>query len=87
MLKKIAYPKLDDSSYLTSDFAYDGTNRLLSVNNIKGTQVLSSYAYSYDENGNITSQTNAEGTTSYTCDPLDRLSTIQYPGRNRPIFV
>ncbi|RED54736.1 RHS repeat domain-containing protein [Cohnella lupini] len=80
MLKQITYPKLQDGSYLTSEFVYDGVNRLQSVTNKKGIQVLSTYSYTYDENGNIDSQTNAGGTTTYTYDPLDRLSTVQYPG-------
>jgi len=82
MLYKITYPKLDDinGSYLTSEFEYDDVNRLLSVINKKESQILSSYSYTYDENGNILSQTNAGGTTSYTYDLLDRLETIQYPG-------
>jgi len=82
MLYKITYPKLDDidGSYLTSEFEYDDVNRLLSVINKKESLVLSSYSYTYDENGNILSQTNADGTTSYTYDLLDRLETIQYPG-------
>ncbi|XID93326.1 RHS repeat domain-containing protein [Paenibacillaceae bacterium WGS1546] len=80
MLKRITYPKLIDGSHLTSEFVYDGVNRLLSVNNKKGTQLLSSYSYSHDANGNIISQTSAAGTTNYTYDSLDRLSTIQYPG-------
>jgi len=81
MLKKITYPKLDDTngSYLTSEFEYDGLNRLLSVINKKASQVLSFYSYTYDENGNMLSQTNAEGTTDYTYDVLDRLETIAYP--------
>ena len=78
-VKKITYPKLADGTYLTSEYVYDGVNRLMSVVNKKGSQVLSSYSYSYDPNGNIISQTNVTGTTNYTYDALDRLITIQYP--------
>lgn len=78
-LKKITYPKLDDDSYLTAEYEYDDVNRLLSVENEIGSQVLSTYSYTYDENGNITSVTDDAGITDYTYDPLDRLLTVDYP--------
>lgn len=78
-LKTVTYPKLADGSYLTSDYNYDGIGRLLKVSNKKGTSILSEYSYGYDANGNITSVTDATGTTSYEYDKLDRLIQVKRP--------
>ncbi|HBQ26814.1 MAG TPA: hypothetical protein DD791_10515 [Syntrophomonas sp.] len=80
MLKSVTYPQLTDGSYLKANYEYDDLNRLTKLKNTKGTQTLAEYTYTYDKNGNITSITDAAGTTTYTYDSLNRLTGIQRPG-------
>ncbi|AEG61159.1 YD repeat protein [Desulforamulus ruminis DSM 2154] len=79
MLKSVTYPKLKDGSYLKTSYEYNDLNRLTKLTSTKGAQTLSQYAYSYDNNGNITGITDALGTTTYIYDKLDRLIEIQRP--------
>ncbi len=44
-LKSVTYPALTDGSVLKSEYVYDGLSRLTSLTNYKGTEILSSYAY------------------------------------------
>ena len=75
-LKSITYP----NGILKSEYAYDGLSRLTSLVNYKGTQILSSYAYTYDKNGNILTVNEAveseTDTVNYTYDKLNRISTV-----------
>lgn len=80
MLKSVTYPQLTDGSYLKANYEYDDLNRLIKLKNTQGTQTLAEYTYTYDKNGNITSITDAAGTTTYTYDSLNRLTGIQRPG-------
>jgi RHS repeat-associated protein len=83
-VKRITYPTLADGSVLKTEYTYDGLNRLWTMQNKKGSGVLSSYTYLYDNNGNITSVTetlnNGAGkTTSYGYDAINRLTSITHP--------
>jgi len=49
---------------------------LISVTNSKDGTPFSQYTYSYDNNGNITSVTDLNGTTSYEYDVLNRLIEV-----------
>ncbi|AKG34398.1 RHS repeat-associated core domain-containing protein [Paenibacillus durus] len=85
LVKSITYPPLTDGSILKTEYTY---NKALgwteTVRNTKGGSVLSSYSYSYDDNGNITavSEVRNDGvaqTTSYGYDALNRLVSITRP--------
>jgi len=75
-LKSVAYP----NSVLKSEYVYDGLSRLTSLTNYKGTQILSSYTYTYDSNGNILTVTETVGeqqnNVTYTYDKLNRIATV-----------
>ncbi len=73
MLKKIAYP-----NNVYTEYQYDNVNRVTSVVTKQGTTTKSSYSYTYDNNGNITS----ENSTTYSYDARNRLSSpaIDYYG-------
>jgi len=85
-LESITYPTLTDGSVLKTEYVYDNLKRLSSISNKKGSALLSSYSYTYDNNGNIVTdtqslinQTTMATTTkiiTYTYDKLDRLLTI-----------
>jgi RHS repeat-associated protein len=59
--------------------SYDAANRLISIIHKKETTLLESFSYTLDPVGNRLSMTDADGTTSYTYDALDRLMTVSYP--------
>ena len=79
-LKSVSYPPFPDGTVLKSEYTYDGLSRLKTLINYKGTQVLSSYAYTYDENSNIIKTVETvEGITNetvYTYDKLNRIATV-----------
>ena len=79
-LKSVSYPALTDGSILKSEYVYDGLSRLTSLTNYKGTDVLSSYIYTYDSNGNILTTTETVGSTqnsvAYTYDKLNRIASV-----------
>ena len=78
LLKTVTYPSGVESSY-----GYDLADRLTSLESRQGATVVSSYAYTYDANGNRLTQTETNGgapeTTTYTYDARDRLETVTYP--------
>ena len=79
-LKSVTYPALTDNTILKSEYVYDGLSRLTSLTNYKGTEILSSYAYTYDNNGNILATNETVGTTqnssTYTYDKLNRIASV-----------
>lgn len=54
-IQSIAYPPLSDGSILKTEYIYNALNQLSNITNKKGTTVLSSETYTYDNNGNILS--------------------------------
>jgi RHS repeat-associated protein len=62
---------------------YDRADRLTLLTNAKDAAVVSSYAYTYDGNGNREQQVELNGgaseTTGYSYDEVDRLRTVTYP--------
>jgi RHS repeat-associated protein len=78
LLKTVTYP-----SGVVSSYGYDLADRLTSLESRQGATVVSSYAYTYDANGNRLSQTETNGgppeTTTYSYDARDRLETVTYP--------
>ena len=79
-LKSVTYPTLTDGTVIKSEYVYDGLSRLTSLTNYKGTEVLSSYLYTYDSNGNILTTTETVGATqnsvTYTYDKLNRIASV-----------
>jgi YD repeat-containing protein len=59
--------------------AYDIADRLTSITHKKGTTTLESFTYTLDPVGNRLSMADADGTTTYTYDALDRILTVTYP--------
>ncbi|MDH6483988.1 YD repeat-containing protein, partial [Paenibacillus sp. PastH-2] len=78
-VKKITYPILSSGQSLTSEFTYNkALGWVESVTNKNGSTVLSSYLYTYDNNGNVKTidakvGTGATQTTTYGYDGLNRL--------------
>ncbi|MFC0211110.1 RHS repeat domain-containing protein [Paenibacillus chartarius] len=59
---------------VTSDYAYDG----LQINTLlqkKGSTVLNSFVYTYDNNGNQKTKTENEATYTFAYDPLNRIAS------------
>lgn len=78
LLTQTAYPNGTQATV-----AYDGARRQTNVANRQGTATVSSYAYTYDANGNRTQQIETNGaaaeTTTYDYDATDRLIEVRYP--------
>lgn len=78
-MKSLTYPPLLDGSILSTEYTYDSLNRMKTVLNKKGSAILSSFTYEYDNNGNITSIAETGISTrnsTYTYDPLNRIKTV-----------
>jgi len=74
-LSQVAYP-----NGITGAYAYDALGRLTAItytHAISGT--LAFFQYTLDAVGNRTQTVDADGTTSYTYDNLDRLTGVIYP--------
>jgi RHS repeat-associated protein len=65
---------LRDRRGVTTTYSYDQVNRLTQVN---GGGIIVSYTY--DANGNRLTMVDPTGTTGYTYDSLDRLTSAAYP--------
>ncbi|MDF2540146.1 MAG: repeat-associated core domain protein, partial [Herbinix sp.] len=64
----------------TETYHYDRKNQITSLVNAKADQsVISSYQYTYDPASNQLSKTEGKGTTTYTYDSLNRISTVSEP--------
>jgi RHS repeat-associated protein len=86
MLQSITYPLLSSGLTLSEEFTYDNGNRLTTVTNKKGTQVISQFTYTHDNQGNILSVTSASQTTSYQYDDLNRLREISRPNQDNTSY-
>jgi YD repeat-containing protein len=64
----------------TETYTYDKNNRVKVLTNAKADKtIISSYQYTYDCAGNQLTKTEAKGTTTYTYDSLNRLSSVAEP--------
>ncbi|WP_246553681.1 RHS repeat domain-containing protein [Paenibacillus tritici] len=92
-VKSITYPTLTDGSQLITTYTY---NKALGwterMENTKGGGSLSSYSYSYDNNGNriAVSESRNEGAeqrTNYGYDALNRLISISRPDGGQTTYT
>ncbi len=78
LLGSVTYP-----NGVVATHVYDLANRLTSLENTRGGATVSSYAYTYDDNGNRITQVETNGglteTTTYAYDALNRLASVTYP--------
>ena len=73
--KSVTYPDGTIQSY-----SYDSKNQIISLTNKRSNgSTLSYYTYTYDGAGNQLTKTEAKGTTEYSYDALNRLSTVKEP--------
>ncbi len=66
---------------LQTDYKYDNINRVTEMvtTNTKTNAVINKFSYTYDNNGNVLTETRNGETTAYTYDSLDRLISVTYP--------
>jgi len=82
MIKAVNYP-----NGLRTEYTYDNINRLKILINKKGTTTVSSYSYTYDNNGNII-QANENGQVSnYEYDALNRLTKTVRPNGDQVTYT
>ncbi len=78
--KRVKYP-----NGTQADHTYDQTGRLQLLVNSQNSAIVSSYAYTFDVNGNRTQQIETNGaaaeTTTYAFDDADRLLQVTYPDK------
>ncbi|MGE3540692.1 MAG: RHS repeat-associated core domain-containing protein [Candidatus Tectimicrobiota bacterium] len=69
----------------TARQVYDGANRVTRLTHLHQTAPLTTYSYTYDANGNRTTERVVQGgsdeTTTYAYDAADRLQSVAYPDR------
>jgi RHS repeat-associated protein len=67
---------------VTEEYTFDRNDRLVElINKRPDGSVLSSYRYTYDAAGQLTSKTDDFGTTDYTYDEVGRILRVDAPGR------
>ncbi|HET6843007.1 MAG TPA: RHS repeat-associated core domain-containing protein [Candidatus Angelobacter sp.] len=70
----------DQTKWRVRSFTYDSLSRLLTANNPESGTIT----YQYDNNGNVTSKTDARGVTeSVNYDALDRVTAVSYSDGTR----
>jgi RHS repeat-associated protein len=60
---------------VTTNYAYDGLDRLTTLNHVRGASTLVANQYAYNDANNIASWTNAAGSHNYGYDVVDRLTS------------
>ncbi len=75
LIQSVVYP-----NGITTWYTYDNANRVQSMKTKKGDVMISDLAYTYDNNGNVLTETRDGKTTVYTYDSLNRLKTACYGG-------
>jgi RHS repeat-associated protein len=69
-------------------YEYDAAGQLLSmINYSPGGVVQSRFDYTYDDSGNRSSMTTAEGTTRYTYDDIGQLTGVTYPDGKTEVYA
>jgi RHS repeat-associated protein len=75
-LKSVVY-----SNGTRTDFTYTQNSLVKTMVNKKSDgSIIESYSYTYDKCNNMLSKTDSKGTTTYSYDSLNRLSTVTEPG-------
>ncbi len=62
----------------TATYAFDDAYELVGLIYTKGATTLSSYAYTYDDAGNMTQMVTVDGTVAYTNDDTGQLTAADY---------
>ncbi|HHI94797.1 MAG TPA: hypothetical protein ENK04_15045 [Gammaproteobacteria bacterium] len=77
-LSRVTRRNLKNGTYST--YSYDSASQLLELINSKSTaEVISSFAYTYDNRGNRVTMTTPQGTTQYTYDAISQLIGVTLP--------
>jgi RHS repeat-associated protein len=77
-LGRVIRRELQNGTYST--YNYDPSNRLLKLINSKSTaEVISRFAYTYDNAGNRLTMTTLDGLTQYAYDAIHQLNSVIYP--------
>lgn len=72
---------------VNANYAYNRDKNITSlINKNQNGTTISSFAYTYDNNGNQLTRVENEQTTTYTYDQLNRLAQVQYPGSVQESF-
>ncbi|WP_419095929.1 RHS repeat domain-containing protein [Niallia tiangongensis] len=58
---------------INNDYQYDDSNNLTKISYLKNTQSFLSFSYTYDKSGNIKTETNKDGSTTYSYDANNQL--------------
>ncbi len=69
-----------DGRGLVTKYFPDALNRLDLIEHWNGATLVDSVDYSYDALGNRTQMVDSTGTTTYTPDALNRISSVTFPG-------
>ena len=64
---------------VTSEYTHYANNRLDTLQNKNGSQILEAYKYAYDGVGNITAKQDVKGLTVYEYTNVSQLSTVSEP--------
>ncbi len=65
---------------IVAEYTYYADNRLHTLANKQGVNIIEAFSYAYDAAGNLQTKLDAKGTTSYTYDELNRLESVTEPG-------
>ncbi len=77
-LSRVTRRDLKNGAYST--YSYDSASQLLELINSKSTaEVISSFAYTYDNRGNRVTMTTPQGATQYTYDAISQLIGVTQP--------